>query len=303
MKFFLPIFILISLNLFAQQPNITAVDTAKITSDSSFMVLKDSHLTDSTKYIRTDTLYPIFQRPFYEESFFINRKTINKLDYRYIGDLFSLAGFSILKDKGTTGQYNELVLYGSGTGNVGYFLDGILYNNRFINTLDLNFIPSELIDSIEIVPLPRGFLYGPDNYIAAVNFIGKDFLTPAPYTRIKYYEGPDGEAFVDGIFNTSLFNRLNFTFDVTNRKFDSSYVNSDFSLWQAEFKLKYFLSNSVNLIGSYSLVSSEHGLNGGVNVDSISRLTNDVNTILYDPLEAPVVYTKFSETSGGIIPI
>ena len=52
-----------------------------------------------------------------------------------------------------------------------------------------------MIDSIEILPLPRGFLYGPDNYIAAVNFIEKDFLTPVPYTRIKYYEGyATGEA-------------------------------------------------------------------------------------------------------------
>jgi hypothetical protein len=290
MKFFLPIFILISLNLFAQQSDTTVTDTSKIIPDSSFTVLRDSLISDTTKYIPLDTPYPIFQRPFGEESFFINRKTINKLDYRYTGDLFSPVGFSILKDKGTIGQYNELVLYGSGTGGVGYFFDGILYNNRFTNALDLNFIPSELIDSIEIVPLPRGFLYGPDNYIAAVNFIGKDFLTPVPYTRIKYYEGPGGEAFVDGIFNTSLFNKLNFTFDVTNRKFDSSYVNSDFSLWQAEFKLKYFPSNSVNLIGSYSLVSSEHGLNGGVDVDSISRFTSDVNTVLYDPLEAPVVH-------------
>jgi hypothetical protein len=288
-KFFLPIVFLVSLNLFSQQSDIIVADTTKITLDSSLTVLRDSLLVDSTKYIHADTLCPIFQRPFYEESFFVDRKTINKLNYRYTGDLFSPVGFSILKDKGAIGQCNEPLLYGSGTGSVGYFFDGILYNNRFTNTLDLNFIPSELIDSIEIVPLPRGFLYGADNYIAAVNFIDKDFLTPVPYTRIKYYEGPSGEAFVDGIFNTSLFYRLNFTFDVTNRKFDSTYTNSDFSLWQAEFKLKYFLSNSVNLIGSYSLVSSEHGLNGGVDVDSISRFTSDVNTVLYDPLEAPVV--------------
>ena len=295
MKFFLPIVFLISLNLFARQTDTTPADTIKIISDSLSSVSKDSLASDTTGYIQADTLYPLYQKSFYSESFFTNREIINKLGYRYTGDLFSTAGFSLLKDKGLIGQQNELALYGNRVGDIGFFSDGILNNNRYTNILDLNFIQNELIDSIEILPLPRGFLYGPDNYISAVNFIEKDFLTPAPYTRIKYYEGPDGEAFFDGIFNTTLFNKLNFTFDVTNRKFDSTYTDSDFSIWQAKFKLKYFLSNKINFIGSYSLVNSELGLNGGVDVDSIAKVTDDINSILYEPFTAPVIYPALKQ--------
>ena len=118
----------------------------------------------------------MYQKSFYPESFFTNREIINKLGYRYTGDLFSTAGFGLLKDKGLIGQQNELALYGNRVGDIGFFSDGILNNNRYTNILDLNFIQNELIDSIEILPLPRGFLYGPDNYISAVNFIEKDFL-------------------------------------------------------------------------------------------------------------------------------
>ena len=289
MKFFFSIVFLISLNLFAQQTGTTTTDTTKIIFDSLLTVSKDSLASDTTKYAPADTLYPLYQKPFYHGSVFINRETINKLDYRYTGGLFSPAGFTFLKDKGLIGQPDELTVYGNGSGTTGFFSDGILYNNRYTNILDLNFIQSELIDSIEILPLPRGFLYGPDNYIASANFIERDFFTPVPYSRIKYYEGPDGEAFIDGIFNTSLFHKLNFTFDVTNRKFDSTYTNSDFSIWQAEFRLKYFLSNKINLVGYYSLVSSELGLNGGADADSISKITEDINSILYEPLSAPVV--------------
>jgi len=291
MKFFLLIVICIPAHLSAQD-----VDSVKTRQDSLSITSLDTLITDTSGVIIkdsvtvTDTLYPLYQRAYTEKSFFINRSTIEKLDYRYTGDLFSGTGFGFLKDRGIIGQPNELVHYGSGYGSTGFFADGILHNNRRTGFMDLNFIQSELIDSIEILPLPRGFLYGADNFISSVNFIERDFITSAPYTRIKYYEGPDGEAFVDGMFNTSMFKKFNLTFDITNRKFDGTYTNSDFSIWQAKVKLKYFLSNKINFSGNYSLVSSEAGLNGGVDVDSISGITSDINSILYEPFDAPVVY-------------
>jgi len=296
MKFSLLIVLLISINLFSQATNLTSTDSIKITSDSLILISTDNLAFDTTQIsikdsiVIVDTLYPIYQKPFYQGSFFITRETIDMLDYRYTGNLFSSAGFSLFKDKGLIGQPNEFILYGNGFGEVGFFKDGILYNNRLTHIFDLNLIQNESIDSIEIFPLPRGFLYGADNYISALNFIQRDFITSAPYTRIKYYEGPEGEAFFDGMFNASFLKKFNFTFDVTNRKFDGTYTNSDFSIWQATVKLKYFLSNKINIIGSYSLVSSEIGLNGGVDVDSVFNSTNDINSILYSVLDAPVVY-------------
>jgi hypothetical protein len=307
MKFFLvrritlTVILLVCSKLFPQEAGTISNDTAKV-NDSSF-VIPDSLSYDTTQVsvkdslVKVDTLYPLYQVPFYNYSFFISRETIDILDYRYTGNLFIPAAFSFLKDKGMIGQPNELILYGNGFGRTGFFSDGILYTNRYTSALDLNLIQNELTDSIEILPLPRGFLYGPDNYIAAVNFIERDLITPAPYTRIKYYEGPEGEAFVDGIFNTSFLNMFNFSLDASNRNFDGIYDNSDFSIWQADFKLKYFPSNSINLIGSYSLVSSDLGYFGGVDADSISRITNEINSILYNPLFAPVIYPTLRQES------
>src|SRR5690606_2424306 len=48
--------------------------------------------------------------------------------------------------------------------------------------------------------------------------------------------------------------------------------------------------NQINITGSYSLVSSDLGYFSGVDVDSISEITNDINSILYNPSFAPVVY-------------
>jgi len=211
MKYFLVLALFVCSNLFPQEADTTATDTIKTVTDSSFVINQDTLAADTTGIfsVQVDTIYPLYQNPFYRQSFFISRETIDVLDYRFTGDLFLPAGLSYLKDKGMIGQPNDLVLYGNSFGGIGFFSDGILFNNRNTNLLDLNLIQSEFTDSIEILPLPRGFLYGPDNYIVAVNFIEKDFISPAPYTRIKYYEGPEGEAFVDGIFNASFLNKFN----------------------------------------------------------------------------------------------
>ncbi len=302
MKIVGTIVLLFCLNIWAQNVDSLRTDTLITISDSS-LVAQDSLEYDSTlvsikdSVVKVDTLYPLYQKPFYNGSSFIKHETIELLDYRYTGNLFTPLGFAFLKDKGMIGQPNDLILYGINSYNTAFFSDGILQNNRYTKFLDLNLIQSELIDSIEVLPLPRGFLYGPSNYIASVNFIERDILTPAPYTRIKYYEGPEGEAFVDGIFSSTFLNMFNLSFDISNRNFDGIYDNSDFSIWQANIKLKYFLSNSINLTGSYSLVSSDLGYFGGIDADSAAELSGNINSILYDPNFAPVVYPTLRQES------
>ena len=54
--------------------------------------------------------------------------------------------------------------------------------------------------------------------------------------------------------------------------------------------VKDYLSNSINISALYSFVDKDVGLNGGVDIDSVAKLTNDINSILYDRQLAPVVY-------------
>jgi len=247
-------------------------------------------LGDSLKISKKDTLAPLLQTPFYSGSSFIPNKRIVMLDYRYTADFLEVFPFTFILDKGFIGQRNEVVIYGTRFNSISYFLDGVLFNDRYSNSLDLNHTQSESIDSIEIIPAPRGFLYGPVNNAVSVNLITKDFISKIPYSRIKYYEGPFGEAMFDGVFSAMLFNKLNFFADITNRKTDESFENSSYSIWQASARLKYLLSNKLNLSGSYNFVHSETGLNGGIDVDSISRITANIDSLLYDERLAPVIY-------------
>jgi hypothetical protein len=280
--------------LFSQSTDSLLIRDSTQTLDSLSAEFVDStKVPDSLKTfvpVKRDTIVPIRGEPLSEASTIINKRTFLFTNYRYTGDLLRSFSFNFIKDLGFIGQPHETFIYGVGNNGISFLQDGVLWNNRHTNSLDLNLVQSEDIDSIEIVPSPRGFLYGPYNNPVTVNFITKDFVSPEPYSRIKYYEGPNGEAMIDGKFSTQVMKRWNLSFQATNRSVDETYTNSEFGIWLVNAKLKYFLSNSVNISGSYYFVSSNQGLNGGVDFDSLSQISNDPNADLYDPALAPVLY-------------
>jgi len=285
--------IFISSFIYPQSSDSLLIENGRINSDSTSIILTDTLASDTTKVEETvakaDSLIPLQGRPLTDVSTIISRNTFLFENYRYTGDLLRSFNLNFIKDLGFVGYPNETFIYGVGNGGISYMLDGVLWNNRYTNSLDLNFVQSEDIDSIEIVPSPRGFLYGPYNNPVTVNFITKDFVVPVPYARIKYYQGPDAEAMIDGRFSALLAKRWNLSFEVTNRSIDSNYTNTAFSFWQVNTKLKYFLSNSVNLTAWYYFVSTKQGLNGGVNIDSVNNIPPSFNIDMYSP-EAPVVF-------------
>ena len=246
-------------------------------------------LTRAKNIVVKDTVVPIFQSPFSDVSFILSSDYLRKNDYRYTPDYLKLFEFTYLAETGNLGFPDPIYLYGLETYKTNFLKDGISLNGSPFGLYDLNYLQSETIDSIEIIPLPRGFLYGSYNKSASVNFISKDFISINPLTRIKYYQGAFGESMLDGIFNSVLYKKLFGFLDVTNRKLDKRFINSDFSSWQVAVKLRYLFSNSYNITGSYGYNKIYKGLNGGVNVDTLNLLGVDVNTYLYDEIRAPVV--------------
>lgn len=256
---------------------------------------KDSVLVDTASIlskkknsVKVDTLTPLQQKPLSDNSYFISHNSIFHFDYRSASDLLKEFPFTFIKDKGFIEQDEQSFLYGIGAGGISFLQDGILYNDRFSNSLNLNNIQTGSVDSIEMVPSPRGFLYSILPSPVTVNFITKDYLSVTPYSRIKYYQGPSGEAYVDGFFSALLIKNINVSFDITNKNIDSSFTNSDYNIWQVKTNLKYFLSNSFNITGSYGYIKSVKGLNGGINVDNILNDSQDINSVLYNDITAPV---------------
>ena len=273
------------------------IDTSRIIlSDSTLRgsIKPDSifHYDSLTTITTPDSLIPIYSSVLSEKSAILANKDIFFTDYKYSGDFLRLFPFNHTKDLGFTGQPNETFLYGTGNPATNYLIDGVLLNDRLTNNFNLNLMQSEDIDSIEIIPLPRGFLSDAFNRPVSVNFITKDFISPLPYSRIRFYQGADRDMMLDGSFNAIVMNKMVASFSVTNRIYDGNYTNTAFSVWQGKIKLKYILSNKINLLATYNYNDYTAGYSGGVNVDSIKYAGNNINDVLYDFRAAPVLFTE-----------
>jgi hypothetical protein len=295
-SFSLIIFLILQGNLFPQADYNPSKDSTGIVGDSltgksvhSTALDSMSLLTGIKKITERDTIVPIFQSPVSGNGVFLSRENLQKNDYRFTPDYLKLFEFSYQSETGNLGYPDHLFLYGLESFRTNYLKDGVSLNDNPVIFFDLNYLQSESVDSIEIIHAPRAFLFGNYNYSASINFISKDFISITPFTRIKYYQGAFGEAMLDGIFNSVLYKKLFAFVDITNRKLDKRYANSDFSSWQANVKLRYLLSNSFNIIGSYNYNKMYKGLNGGINIDTLNYLGYDINSYLYDEIRAPVI--------------
>lgn len=269
MKFFFTLILFFSANLFAQS--------------DSVLVVTDTTFVDSLKQEKiVDTLIPLNNRPLFESSFIISNKEIMRNDYRFTGNLFSQFPSSILHDFGIAGQNSQLQFFSQKLSNVSYLENGVELLKGSDNTFNLNQYQSEIIDSIEIVPLTRGFLFGNFNNAVTLNFITKDVISYAPVSRVKYFEGLFGEAMLDAQFNSITSDRFNLFFGATNRKSEERFDNSSYSIWNVTTGLKYFLSNKINLSLRYSHNKSNIDLFGGINIDSLSKLYANPEEAFYD---------------------
>lgn len=267
------------------------------TTKKKHIILSDSlKSSDTTKTISAkDTLRPIFRESFSNKSAAgrtLTKKEFYKTDYRYTGNILLQLPFSFLQDPGYTGQPAEFTLYGLGYGNIAYQKDGVLMNNRWQNAFDNYHIQSETIDSIEIMSITNGFLFNIYNNPVTVNFVEKDIVSLKPYSRIKFYQASYEESMIDVIYSAYVFDKTNITVQLTNSSIDeptsTKNFNNEFSNWQLNAKIKYLLSNSVNLSGSYRYIKSEVELNGGY----------ENNSDLYEDRTADALYPeRFQRTT------
>jgi hypothetical protein len=258
---------------------------------------KDSSLKKSAKpsfqLLKTIAILP---KDF--SGYHIQRKQIETMDYRFTGDLLLNSPFTYTKNLGYSGLPNEMMLYGQGYNSILFFDNGIELNNRLFNSFDLYQFQNEGIDSIEIIPLTRSFLLG-NSGTAAINFISREPIISKPYSRIKYYQAPNEEAFIDGIFSINPFKKTNVYFEITNNSNGAKYKTyqesiSDFTSWMGDFRINYFYSDMVNIRLRYKHVSSTIQLFGGVDVDSIKRSdkSSQLEDIIYDNISAPLRFTN-----------
>lgn len=223
----------------------------------------------------------------------ISKVKLETTDYRFADELLVGSKNTYIKKLGNGGAPTEVSLYGLNSNLSTFLVDGISIADRTTGFSNLHLLQSESIDQIELIPLSRGFLYGNSN-IAAVNFISREPQASKPYSRLKYYQAPEGEGLIDGIFNITPFKKLKAYIQVTNHSADSYFNNSRFSNWMANVRLSYLLSPTETIRIDYKHVKANSGLYGGVDLKKTSNKYPNfsLDDVVFDNLTAIVRFSN-----------
>jgi hypothetical protein len=289
---FLILFLIFSTLIVAQEQDSVKRDLTR----DSIVVPRDTLGRTPTPMdsIVIDTLAPVYQVPMLGAAFIFSEKDLLLMNYRDVATLLNHFPSAFHRNMGFLGIPSEMSFYGEGLGRVTFLEDGINVNNRITNTLYYDNLMEGYFREIALFPSYMGFLYGTRPNQITVSVTGRDFISGAPYSRVKYFEGPVGEGFIDVQFNQNIGKRLILFTDISNNKVDDGFRNSDLSMWKGKINLKYLLTKHINLSAGYNYIKQNLGLNGGVNYDSaltIAALSGrPVNDILYDDRAAPVNY-------------
>ena len=189
-------------------------------------------------------------------------------DYEYLGDILSGKEGIFIRNLGSPGQFHGLTVSGLDSRSVAVLSDGVLLNEPFTGTYDLNLFPTEHVDRIEIVPQTEAFLYGMNGTGGAINLVSKSRKALRPYSRLRYSESLYEYGFIDGMFSQDVIRGLNMTAGAQHVTADGRFPNSSHDAWNARVKLRYNVSSTFNLFASEKYDQAQTGLNGGVDTST-----------------------------------
>ena len=208
--------------------------------------------------------------------------------YRYPGDLLTLTPGIFMRDLGTPGQLGGVTLDGADAHAISFLNDGVPLADPFTGLYNLNLYPTENIARIEVIPGTRAFLYGLNSGAGAINFVSKTKKAIKPFSRIRYSESAYQDGFFDGMFSQDIIRNLNLTLGVGHATFGPKFPNDQYDDWMTRVKLRYNISNSVDVYITDIYNQTNLGLNGGADT------ATDI-LLRYDPRQATMLNTDSYE--------
>jgi hypothetical protein len=215
-------------------------------------------------------------------------------EYRTLTDLFAGIPEIFVRDLGSPGQDNRVTINGAEHNGTSFLVDGISQNDPVTGTYNFAFFPVEAIERLELVTGPRSFLYGDHAVGGTINVISKNFANNKPYTHIRYSQGGNSYTQTDAMFSQNILARFNLSVGISYLGFGSDlgsvhyqgrFLNSDNEAYTFRTKLRYNVSQEVNLVFTHFYYSTKTGLNGGVDITKTLASGNSV----YDETGAVVV--------------
>ncbi len=224
--------------------------------------------------------------PFSSSSQNISAKEITFREYRSLYDIISREPGVFVRDLASPGQQNQIVIQGTDDKNIAIMVDGIPYNDYYTGSYNLWNLPVDAIERVEFISNASSLFYDGKSAGGVINIVTKNFNNNRAMTNLRYSQGISGYTHTDVMFAQNILNGLNLSFGLAhygfgsnkeNQNFRARFYNSNDDAWHFRSKLRYNLSNWMNLSLTYFYDRKWTGLHGGVDLFNTPSIFDGLN--------------------------
>ncbi len=209
-----------------------------------------------------------------------------------VADLLSNRPEILFRRLGSAGQPDMGTVGGIDWRGSTFLLDGRPMNDPVTGVEYLYDIPLEFVERLEFFGGSESFYRAANASAAAINIVSRQYNTGRPITKVRFMQGPSEHLLTDALFTQNITRRLNLMFGVQRQVTDGRFLNSAYDSWIVRSRLRYNLSEKLNLSLTDLYRRSVTGFNNGVLVDRTRALGNDP----FNEAEAVVSAPQASQT-------
>lgn len=224
--------------------------------------------------------------PFSGAQTVIPEREIIYRDYRSLYDILAAQPGVFVRDLASAGQPDQLVINGIDGMNIAIFVDGVPYNDYYTGTVNLWQLPVDAVDRVEVMTGAEALFYDGHSAGGAINIITKEYRNNRAVTRWRYSQGVSGYSQTDAMFAQNIRSGMNLSLGLSHYGFGSGkssagyrarFYNSNTDSWMFRSKLRYDVSNMLNLSLAYTYDRSWTGLHGGVDYGNTASIFDGLN--------------------------
>jgi len=205
-------------------------------------------------------------------------------DAKYAGDLLSTLPSTFLRELGEPGLPHQLSFSGIDSRGTIALFDGRPLNDPVTGSFDIFQVPLEYAERLERISGSRAQFLSRNAVGGALNVVSHQYSTIRPITKIRFVQGPFEHLLTDGLFTQNVVQDANLTVGFQRQAADGRYKNAQYDSWLLRTRLRYDVTDRINMIASFTFSDSRNGLNGGVFADSTRSV--------YEEASATVVNTN-----------
>lgn len=203
-------------------------------------------------------------------------------DAKYFGELiWMLPGF-YYRDLGEAGKWGELNALGLDGRSISILMDGRKINDPVSGIYNLYDLPLEFCDQLELYT-GTSAIGTSNNSCLTMNFITHFYNNYRPITKIRFVQDPAGTLLTDGLFAQNIARGLNLMLGFTRQTTEGRYLNAELDAWNIRTRLRYNISNKLNISLTDFYTKARNHYNGGVD--------NSITTDIFEEQNAFVINT------------